>query len=123
MDLFGTEAGFCAQTANFWQLIGLFLLIFKIVMPVILIVIGVITLGKAVISSDEKDAKNGFTSMIKKFIIAVIIFFLPTIISTMFGIVKDFKIVEKDYGVCNKCITNPKGDYCNNKVLALEKDV
>ena len=35
----GTEtAGFCANTANIWQVIGYALLVFKIVIPIILIV-------------------------------------------------------------------------------------
>ena len=119
MELFGTENGFCAQTAEFWQLVGNILLVFKIIVPVILICIGIITLGKAVISTDEKDMKNGFNSMIKKFITAVCIFFLPTIITTMFGIVNGFDELQKDYNVCQKCITNPKGEYCESKVVAI----
>ena len=123
MELYGTEAGFCAQTANLWQLVGYFLLVFKIVIPIILIITGIITLGKAVISADDKDAKKGFTSMIKKFVVAAVIFFLPTIITAMFGIINEFHEIEKDYNVCNKCISYPNSEYCNKKVLALEEDV
>ena len=121
MELIGTEKGFCAQTAVFWQFIGQVITIFKIVIPVILIVIGIITLGKAVISTDEKDMKNGVNSMIKKFITAVVIFFLPTIVTALFGIVNDFNELKDDYAVCQKCIAQPKGDYCKSKVIAMNK--
>lgn len=120
MDKIGTEVGFCAQTASFWQLLGYFLLVFKIVLPIILIVIGIITLGKAVITDDEKVAKGCFNSMIKKFIIAVVIFFLPTIISACFKFVKDFSELQDDYRVCEKCITHPRGSFCTDKVEDLE---
>lgn len=120
--VFGTENGFCAATATFWQFVGYFLLVFKIVIPSILIIIGIITLGKAVISSDDKDMKNGVRSMIKKFVVAVVIFFIPSIVGALFGFVQDFKEVKADYNVCSKCISNPKGSYCETKVLALESD-
>lgn len=120
MSSFGTESGFCAQTAIFWQLVGNILLIIKILVPVALICIGIITLGKAVISTDEKDMKNGFNSIIKKFLISVFIFFLPTIVTTMFGVVNGFDDLRSDYNVCQKCISNPKGNYCKSKVIAME---
>ena len=36
MNYIGTEYGFCAQTSSFWQLVGYFLLVVKIVIPVAL---------------------------------------------------------------------------------------
>lgn len=122
MELFGTEQGFCSQTAEFWQLVGNLLLVFKIIIPVILIVLGIIMLGKAVISSDDKDMKKCFGSIFKKFIAAVFIFFLPTIITTFFGIVNGFDDLKNDYNVCRKCISSPKSNFCQNKVIAVTKD-
>lgn len=116
---FGTENGFCAQTATLWQFVGYILLIMKIIVPAALIIIGIITLGKAVISSEEKDMKNGVKSMIKKFITAVIIFFIPTIVSALFGFVRGFDEVKEDYTVCSKCISNPRSNYCETKVSTI----
>ncbi|MBE6155913.1 MAG: hypothetical protein E7164_04070 [Firmicutes bacterium] len=121
MDLIGTENGFCAQTAGFWQLVGNILLVFKILIPVALIILGIIILGKAVISSDEKEMKKGFNSMLKKFLIAVLIFFIPSIVTTLFGIVNGFNELKADYNVCQKCVAHPKSDYCENKVIAVSK--
>lgn len=120
MDLFGTESGFCSQTAVLWQFIGQALLVLKIIIPIVLIVLGIITLGKAVISTDEKEMKKGFNSMLKKFIIAVFIFFIPTIVTALFGIVNGFNELKDDYNVCESCISHPKGEYCVNKVLAIQ---
>jgi len=107
----GTEAGFCAKTAVVFQFIGRIVTIFKIVIPVILIVLGIIALGKAVLASDDKEIKTAVNSLIKKFIAAVCIFFIPSIISAMFTLVSGNNEVENDYMVCVRCITNP-GD-CN----------
>ena len=122
MKTFGTEYGFCAQTATFWQMIGNLLLIVKILVPVVLILLGIITLGKAVISTDEKDMKNGLNSMLKKFIVSVMIFFIPTLVSAMFGLVDAFEELEADYSVCEACVAHPKGNFCKDKVIALETD-
>jgi len=120
MHELGTESGFCSQTAGLWQFAGLFILIIKILVPVALILIGIITLGKAVISTDEGDTKKGFKLLLKKFIVSVFIFFLPGLISVLFSAIDTFKDVRSDYMVCNSCITDPKGDYCVKKVVALE---
>ena len=116
MEKIGTTAGLCASTAGVWQLVGLLLLIFKVVIPAILIIIGIITLGKAVISDDDKEAKKGFTGLIKKFIVAVMIFFLPTIISALFMGINNFEDVQDDYYICKKCIMNPNGTECKDMV-------
>ena len=48
---------FCYKTANIWQIIGYVFLILKIIITLILIILGIIDVGKAVISSDEKNYK------------------------------------------------------------------
>ena len=50
----GNVDNFCAETSNIWRTVGYFLLVFKIVIPIILIILGMVDLGKAVISSDDK---------------------------------------------------------------------
>ena len=113
MQNIGTSVGFCSQTVGVWQVVGYFLLIFKIIFPIILIVIGIITFGKAVISDDEKEVKKGYTSLLKKIIVCIVMFFLPQIITAIFNIVVvDFKSVKDDYNVCKACIISPNGDDC-----------
>ena len=38
----GTKTGFCYDSANIWQVVGYLLLVFKIVIPIILIILGII---------------------------------------------------------------------------------
>lgn len=112
---------FCSSTANVWQFVGTLLLVFKIVLPILLIVIGIISLGKAVISDDDKDLKKCLTLLIKKVITAVCIFFIPAFVTAIFGLLRDFQDVRADYNVCRECITHPNGASCSRKVLALNE--
>lgn len=61
--------------------------IVQIVIPIILIVYGVIDLGKAVIASDEKEIKTAQNRLIKRCIYAGLIFFVVTLVSVIMDIV------------------------------------
>ncbi len=117
----GNANGFCYQTSGIWQFAGYGVMIFKIVIPVILIILGIVALGKAVISNDEKDIKTAINSMIKKFIAAVVIFFVPSIVSALFSAIGSFSDVKEDYEVCVKCITGPNKQTCKNAVTNSQK--
>lgn len=108
---------FCTKTAVVFQFIGYVVLVLKIVIPSILIVLGVISLGKAIIAADDKEIKSAANTFIKKFIVAVFIFFIPAIISALFSFVGGFaNDNQNDYEVCIKCISNPNGSTCAGKV-------
>ena len=118
MSNIGTSAGFCSQTVGVWQGVGYFLMMAKIVLPIILIVIGVITFGKAVISDDEKEIKKGYISLFKKLIVCIVVFFLPQLVTTIFNlVVDDFKEIKPDYDVCKACITSPNSDRCVDAIV------
>lgn len=128
MDLFltmvnvgGIEDGFCAGTANIWQLIGLVLLIFKIVIPIILIILGMIDLGKAVVASKSDEVSKSVKSLAMRAVAAVIIFLIPTLIGFVMGFVSDFRAsgAEDDFNVCKSCITRPNGDDCKGYAEAV----
>ncbi len=58
-----------------------------IIIPIALIVYGTIDLGKAVIASDEKEVKSAQGRLIKRFIYAALIFFVPMLVSVVMNIV------------------------------------
>jgi len=105
---------FCTKSAGLWSLVGKILFVFKIVIPLLLIIFGMIDLGKAVISSDEKEIKNATTSIMRRLIAAVVIFFIPTIVGAVFNLVDNFDNDKEtaDYDICEACITKPNGDKC-----------
>ncbi len=99
--------GFCAKTANIWKVLGYVVLIIKIVIPVILIILGMVDLGKAVVSSDDKAMNKSVSSLLKRFIAAVIVFFIPTIVSAIFNVLSIMNTEEQaDYNTCVQCVTN-----------------
>lgn len=61
--------------------------IFQIAIPILLIVWGSIDLGKAVMSSDEKEIKGATSKLIKRAIAAVVVFFIPFIVNLIMGLV------------------------------------
>jgi len=60
--------------------------LFQIGIPIILIVLGTIDLGKAVIASKEDEIKNAQKMLIKRAIYAVAVFFVVTIVSLVFSL-------------------------------------
>lgn len=61
--------------------------IVQIGIPILLIVFGTIDLGKAVISSDDKEVKQAQSRLIKRCIYAVAIFFITTLVSILMSLV------------------------------------
>lgn len=83
--------------------------IVKIVIPVVLIFLGMLDMGKAVISNDEKDMKAAQGKLIKRFIYAVIIFLLVAIVQLIFGLVSK-NSGEANLTACINCFVN--GESC-----------
>lgn len=67
---------------------GVFPLI-QFAIPVLLIVMGSIDLGKAVLSSDDKEIKAATSKLVKRAIAAVAVFFIPFIVNLLIRMVKD----------------------------------
>ena len=61
---------------------GVFPLV-QLFIPIILIILGTIDLGKAVIASDDKEVKAAQGRLIKRFIYAALIFFVTTLVSVL----------------------------------------
>lgn len=101
---------FCAKTSVIWQIVGYVFLILKIVVPIILIIFGVIDFSKAAISGKDDETKKAMTSLMWRAISAVAIFFIPTIVAIIMGLVANFADsgAKSDFQVCQKCIANPK---------------
>ena len=107
---------FCYNAQPIFKTIGMFLLVFKIVIPVLLIIFGMIDLGKAVISSDDKAVSKAAKSLLNRVIAGICIFFIPTIVTIAFSIVDGFNDVKGQFNVCKDCISSPLNeDRCYEK--------
>ena len=84
----GTVDDDCGGLAPIVRIIknGVFPIV-QIGIPILLIVFGTIDLGKAVISSDDKEVKQAQSRLIKRCIYAVAIFFITTIVSIIMSLV------------------------------------
>ena len=107
--------GFCAETASVWKVLGYLVLIIKIVIPLLLIIFGMIDLGKAVIASKDDAIKSSVSSLVKRFIAAIAIFFVPTLVSAVFNMIGITADDTKDYNICVQCVTNVNSSTCKKE--------
>ena len=112
MYLLATAINFCTKTKSIWILVGRILGIFKIVIPLLVIIFGMIDLGKAVVASKDDEIKKAIKSLAMRAIAGIVIFFIPTLVGVVFSIVDSFSEVENDYNVCKNCIVSPFGSAC-----------
>ena len=71
--------------------------------PIILILMGTIDLGKAVVSSDDKEIKASTGRLVKRIVYAVIIFFMVTIVQLVMSIITksgDENLIKSDWRAC-----------------------
>ena len=91
----------------FPKMVSTAILIIKIVVPILLIIFGMLDLGKAVVASKEDEIKKGQQLFIKRVISAAIVFFVIQIVQLLIGFVAadgDDKSITK----CFNCFVNGK---------------
>ena len=86
-NLFLIGADACGGLLPIIKVIVAVIKIFMIVIPIALIIYGTIDLGKAVIASDEKEVKAAQSRLIKRFIYAALIFFVPMLVGVAMNLV------------------------------------
>ena len=114
------EADFCLRTSAIWQFIGYALYAVKIIIPLIIIVFGIIDFIKAVMSSDDNAIKKAATSLLKRAIAGVIIFFVPTIVTVVFNLIENFTGGLEPITECKTCLLNPTSDTCEGYIKEAE---
>lgn len=77
--------------------------IIQIGIPILLILMGTIDLGKAVLGNDDKAIKQATSQLIKRAIAAVAVFFVAVLVKVIMGWLGDR---ESDWA---KCWDNPNG--------------
>ena len=85
--------------ATLWPLISLIkngiIPIIQVGIPIILIVLGMLDLGKAVVASKEDEIKAAQKLLIKRAIYAIAIFFVVLLVQLVFGLLSS---AGSDYG-------------------------
>ena len=75
-----------SELVSLMKFIGSILDIVKFGIPVILVILGMLDLGKAVIASEEKEIKAATKMLTKRAMYAVAIFFVIAIVQLLFGL-------------------------------------
>ena len=113
------DPSICSSLAPIWQIIGWVLWVFKIAIPIVIIVFGMIDLGKAVVASKDDEIKKSVKSLVMRAIAGIVIFFIPTLIGAIFSLVGEFRddtAYKNEYKICSECITHPGDNTCKKAV-------
>lgn len=115
----------CRELSPLLQLIGQCLNIFKISLPLILIIIGIFDIGKVAISNKSEDIKKNMKNLFYRIAVAIVVFFIPTLCMVVFGFVGKFDEVVADSGIdyetCYDCLFRPSKENCCNAVKTAEE--
>ncbi len=115
-DLEIVDVDICSSDSNtlvVFRAIGYIIIFIKILVPVILIVLGSIEIGKAAIISDDTALNSAITNFAKKVLIGLIIFFIPTILDLLLGLVSGPSETAEKYETCTNCLLHPnQGSLC-----------
>ena len=87
LDLFQIALNYCDSLLPLIKLVKIVFKIIQFVIPIALILFGTIDLGKAVISSDDKEVKAAQSRLIKRCIYAVAIFFIVLLVNLLMKLV------------------------------------
>lgn len=114
---FAEEINVCSgQSLRAFQIIGYLIYVAKMVIPLLLVVLGSIDLAKGVIATNEKPNKDSLMAFVRRLIIAVVIFLIPTVLDFLLSFVDGANDTMDKYSVCTTCLLDPLGDECQNGV-------
>lgn len=86
--------------------------IIKIIIPIVLIVLGSIDYGKAAIANDDKQFTNSTNTLIRRIVIAVVIFLIPTIVDASLNYFVNYEKAKGDFRDCFMCFSG--NDSCKD---------
>lgn len=91
------DLAWCEHTGSMAQvqdLISTIITIIQIAIPILLIIFGMLDLGKAVVASKEDDIKKGQQMFIKRLISAALVFFVIFIVKILVSVLTPDKATD-----------------------------
>lgn len=115
-DIFLTllsSSSLCSESGvlKSFRFIGYILFIIKILVPIILIIMGSINFGKAVLASNSDGVKKAGITFATQIVSAVVIFLIPTIVNFVFDLLPSD---ASSYQNCTTCLFDPNACEINN---------
>ncbi len=102
-----SASSWCENFNQVWYIFGLVIQVIYIVTPLLLIITGSITMIQAMTKKDESAITKAQSLLVKKIIVAVIIFLMVSITKMVIGLVAD-----DGWTTCANCAFNPSQGNC-----------
>lgn len=109
---------FCTKASEVLQFAGWALTFFKVAIPILIVVLGMLDFGKAVVAKEDDEIKKQTKKLVYRAVAGIIIFFIPSIVLWLFSVVGDYSEAQEkaEFDVCSKCILVPWGTECKQAV-------
>ena len=107
----------CGQMTDVLKILGTVIMIFKIVIPILLIMMGMVDFTKAVSEKNADKIKEAQKKLVSRAVAAVIAVLVIVLVGLIMRIVGNTQ-----YKDCIYCVTNPFGEACNNAVSAVNAE-
>ncbi len=98
------DVGYCTKLKAPLEFIGNIVLIFKIIIPIIIIIYGSVDFFRAITGAKDDEIKKAARSLLFRVLAGVVVFLLPTIVSFIFTLVSDFANIKGSFKYCQKCV-------------------
>ena len=89
------------------RLLGVFLMILRFAVPIIIIAKGTFLFYNAVVKDGSDQLGKSAKEFGGKLILGIFIFFIPTLIETVLNLYVGFTDVKPDYVNCSTCLLDP----------------
>ncbi len=100
---------FCYNSKEYLQYIGWAVTIFKVAIPLLIVILGMLDFGKAVVSNKDEEVKKQTKRLALRVLAGFIIFFIPSIVMWLFSLINDYNQSTEsiDYETCLNCVLKP----------------
>lgn len=107
--MLGAFSDFCSEMSGMLKFVGYVVTIFKVAIPLIIVIYGMLDLGKAVVASKDDEIKKAAKQIGFRLAAGILIFFVPTLVMLIFGWISDYNdlMTESEFEVCETCILKP----------------
>ena len=100
------DTGYCTKLKAPLEFIGNIVLIFKIIIPIIIIIYGSLDFFRAVTGAKDDEIKKSGRALAFRVVAGVVIFLIPTLVSFVFSLISDFANIRGTFNACQKCVLN-----------------
>ena len=101
------------------NIIGKVITVIKIMVPIILIITSIKSLFNAILAEDDSMIKKSIELFIVKICVGAMVFFIPTIIGTVFSVVHDYDKTKIKFSECGTCFMGT--NKCQTMIVNAEK--